>query len=102
MVITIELTIVSFTLGVLSGVVVAFARDHRFRVVRDAALVYVWVFRAIPTLVQLLFVWDALPQIFPVLAGTGLHAVHRGDPGADPQRRCLCGRDRARRHAGHR
>ena len=70
-VLTLELTFVSFTLGVLLGVVVAFARDHRFRVVRGAALVYVWVFRAIPTLIQLLFVWDALPQVFPVLKGPG-------------------------------
>ena len=27
---------------------------------------YVGVFRAIPTLLQLLFVWNALPQIFPI------------------------------------
>jgi polar amino acid transport system permease protein len=33
------------------------------------AWAYIWIFRAIPTLLQLFFVWNALPQLFPVLRG---------------------------------
>jgi His/Glu/Gln/Arg/opine family amino acid ABC transporter permease subunit len=68
--ITIALTVVSFALGIGIGLVVAFARDHRWRVVRVAAWTYVWIFRAVPTLVQLLFVWNALPLMFPALKST--------------------------------
>jgi ABC-type amino acid transport system permease subunit len=31
---------------------------------------YNWLFRATPTLLQLIFVWYALPQIWPVFAGS--------------------------------
>jgi len=65
--ITIVLTVVSFTIGVGIGLVVALARDHRWRIVRVGAWTYVWIFRAIPTLVQLLFVWNALPRLIPAL-----------------------------------
>jgi His/Glu/Gln/Arg/opine family amino acid ABC transporter permease subunit len=68
--ITIALTIVAFTLGLGIGLLVALGRDHRWRPVRVAAWVYVWIFRAVPTLVQLLFVWNALPQMIPALKGT--------------------------------
>jgi His/Glu/Gln/Arg/opine family amino acid ABC transporter permease subunit len=34
---------------------------------RAFALGWVWIFRAIPTLLQLLFVWNALPQLVPSL-----------------------------------
>ena len=33
----------------------------------SVAWTYVWVFRAVPTLVQLLFVWNALPRLVPAL-----------------------------------
>lgn len=65
--ITIVLTIVSFTIGIGIGLVVALGRDHRWRFVRVASWTYVWIFRAIPTLVQLLFVWNALPRLVPAL-----------------------------------
>ena len=68
--ITIALTIVSFTLGLAIGLLVAVCRDHRWRGVRWLAWAYVWVFRAIPTLVQLLFVWNALPLIIPAFSGS--------------------------------
>lgn len=68
--ITIALTVVSFSFGLLIGMLVALGRDSRFRAVRLLAWGYVWIFRAIPTLVQLLFVWNALPQMIPALTGT--------------------------------
>jgi len=67
---TILLTIVSFGFGLAIGLVVAVARDNRYRVIRALAWGYVWVFRAVPTIVQLLFVWNALPQMIPALKGS--------------------------------
>ncbi|MFN8622473.1 MAG: amino acid ABC transporter permease [Chloroflexota bacterium] len=69
-VITVTLTVVSFVLGLAIGMIVAILRDHRWRAVRYLAWTYVWIFRAIPTLLQLLFVWNALPRMFPIFAGT--------------------------------
>ena len=66
--ITVALTMVSFTLGVVIGLVVAVLRQHRWRWVRVLAWSYVWIFRAIPTLIQLLFVWNALPLLVPAFA----------------------------------
>ena len=74
LVVTISLTVVSFALGLVIGLGVALLRDSRFRVVRAAAWTYIWVFRAIPTLVLLLFAWNALPQLIPALKGPGYPA----------------------------
>jgi His/Glu/Gln/Arg/opine family amino acid ABC transporter permease subunit len=65
--ITIALTIVAMILGLAVGLVVALMRDSSSRVLRGIAWVYVWFFRAVPTLVLLLFVWNALPQLLPAL-----------------------------------
>lgn len=66
---TISLAVVSFVIGVGIGLVVALARASRFRAFRWLGWVYVWLFRAIPTIILLFFVWNALPQLFPALAG---------------------------------
>lgn len=68
-VITISLTIVSFIVGLTLGLFVALARSSRFVVFRMAGWAYIWIFRAIPTIVQLFFVWYALPQLIPALRG---------------------------------
>lgn len=65
--ITIALTVVAFALGLLIGLAVALMRNSRLRLVRGVAWTYIWLFRGIPTLVQLFIVWEALPQLFPVL-----------------------------------
>jgi His/Glu/Gln/Arg/opine family amino acid ABC transporter permease subunit len=70
-IVTIALTIVSFVIGVGLALVLALLRGSRWRVIRAGAWTYIWVFRAIPTLVQLLFVWNALPQLIPALRGPG-------------------------------
>ena len=66
---TVELTLVSFVLGLIIGLLVALMRDSRLRLLRAVAWAYVWIFRAIPTLIQLLIVWNALPQLIPALKG---------------------------------
>lgn len=67
---TIALTVVSFGLGIVIGLVVAVLRGNRLWPVRTLAWTYIWIFRAVPTLVQLVFVWNALPQLVPALKGT--------------------------------
>ena len=69
--ITVTLTLASFAAGAVIGLVVALLRGNRFRVVRAIAWTYIWVFRAVPTLVQLVFVWYALPQLIHELRGPG-------------------------------
>jgi polar amino acid transport system permease protein len=71
LIVTIALTVVSFVFGLLIGLGVALLRDSRVPIIRGAAWTYIWVFRAIPTLVLLLFAWNALPQLFPALKGPG-------------------------------
>jgi len=66
-IIAIALTVVSQLTAVVIGLVLALMRGSGNRVLRAVSWTYVWIFRAIPTLVQLLFVWNALPQLFPAL-----------------------------------
>jgi len=65
--ITIALTVVSFAAGLLIGLLVAVMRDSRLRVLRAISWTYIWIFRGIPTLIQLFIFWQALPQLFPAL-----------------------------------
>lgn len=67
--ITVSLAVVSFVVGVAIGLGVALMRASRFRVLRAIGWGYVWIFRAIPTIVLLIFVWNGLPAMFPALAG---------------------------------
>ena len=65
--VTIALTFVAMIAGLALGLLVALLRDHSSPLLRGVAWTYVWLFRGIPTLVLLLFVWNALPQLFPAL-----------------------------------
>ena len=64
--VTIALTVAAFAVGLVIGLLVAVMRDSRLRVLRVLSWTYVWIFRGIPTLIQLFIVWQALPQVFPV------------------------------------
>jgi His/Glu/Gln/Arg/opine family amino acid ABC transporter permease subunit len=66
-VITIALAVTAWFGAQLIGAVLAVARTSRFRLVRGAVVGYLWLFRAVPLLLQLLFVWNALPQLIPSL-----------------------------------
>src|SRR6266700_1970135 len=59
-----EITIVSFAVAIVIGFFLALGRNSRSRAVRGGVFFYTWIFRATPTLLQLLFIWDALPQIW--------------------------------------
>jgi polar amino acid transport system permease protein len=64
-----ELTVVSLATAVVIGFFVALAALSNRRRNRSLAWVYNWLFRATPTLLQLYFVWYALPQLWGVFAG---------------------------------
>src|SRR3954447_116983 len=66
-IVAIALTAAAQLTAVAIGLVLAAMRESGNVVLRGASWTYVWVFRAIPTLVQLFFVWNALPQLFPAL-----------------------------------
>lgn len=64
---TVSLTIVSFVGGTAIGFAVAQLRTSRRALLRALGWGYVWIFRAIPTIVVLFIVWNALPQVIPFL-----------------------------------
>jgi polar amino acid transport system permease protein len=65
--VAIALTAVAQMTAVVIGLVLAVMRESSLSLLRSASWTYVWIFRAIPTLVQLLFFWNAVPQLFPSL-----------------------------------
>lgn len=54
----------SFVVAIVVGFFLALGRSSRRRAVRGFVFFYTWLFRATPTLLQLLFIWDALPELW--------------------------------------
>jgi polar amino acid transport system permease protein len=75
-VMTVVLTMVAFVAGLAIGLVIALLRGSRNGVLRGVGWTYIWLFRALPTLILLFLVWNALPQLFPVLKGPGFEAFY--------------------------
>ena len=67
--ITLLLTVFAHMTAIILGFPLAFAAKANWPALRWFAKSYVWLFRGAPTLLQLLFVWNALPQVFPALKG---------------------------------
>lgn len=67
--VTLQLTLGSGGLGIALGLLVALARISRRRIVRGAATAYITLFRGTPLLLQLLFIFFALPLIMGVRLG---------------------------------
>lgn len=65
--ITVWLTLVSGFFGLLLGVLAALGRLSGFALVRWVASFYIWVIRGTPLLVQVLFVFLAVPELMPWL-----------------------------------
>jgi polar amino acid transport system permease protein len=82
-VVTAQLTIVSFSIGIVLGFVLALGRLATTPLLRIPATVYVEAFRATPALVQLVWIYYALPIItgirlsgFSAISlGLGLHTA---------------------------
>lgn len=69
---TLELTAVALLLGIVCATVAALMRIAKSPVLRSIAGVYVTVIRGTPALLQVLFVYDALPAIARELGGDTL------------------------------
>lgn len=65
--VTLAVSLSSFALAVALGIALALARSYGPRPVQWLAVAYIEVFRGTPLLVQLFFVYFALPEIFPAL-----------------------------------
>ena len=65
-----ELTAASLSTAIVLGFFVALGALSTRRWVRSFAWVYNWLFRATPTLLQLFFIWYALPQLWTGFAGS--------------------------------
>ncbi|MEK8171115.1 ABC transporter permease subunit [Streptomyces sp. M19] len=61
---TVELTVVAMAIGVVLGVLIAVGRMSRNPVTRTVCGLYVWFFRGVPVLVQLIF-WYNLSALLP-------------------------------------
>ncbi|OBR64359.1 polar amino acid ABC transporter permease [Paenibacillus oryzae] len=66
---TLKLTLLAQLLGVALGFLLALGKMSKWSVLNSAANGYIWFFRGIPVLVQLIFVFNALPQFGIRLSG---------------------------------
>lgn len=60
-VITIEITLVGIIAGIFLGLFLALGRLSRNRIINRLAWIYIWVFRGTPLLMQLFFIYYAVP-----------------------------------------
>src|SRR6266536_5732937 len=61
--ITLWISVVAQTCGVIIGLFIALMRISRFPLLSMPTRAYVWFFRGSPLLVQVLLLWDGLPRI---------------------------------------
>lgn len=64
---TLWISVVSQTCGVIIGLFLALMRMSRFPFLSWPARFYIWIFRGSPLLVQILILFDGVPQVFPSL-----------------------------------
>ena len=65
-----ELTVASLAAACVIGFFLALGRGSRNGAIRGVVFFYSWLFRATPTLLQLIFIWYALPQLWPTFASS--------------------------------
>lgn len=63
--ITVWLTLVAGSAGVLIGILAGLGRLSHLALLRWPCSIYVWLIRGTPLLLQILFVWLAVPSILP-------------------------------------
>lgn len=64
---TLELTVIAMAIGLALGVVLAVMRLSDNRLLSTLSWAYIWFFRSVPTLVQLIF-WYNFGALYPVIA----------------------------------
>src|SRR5271154_3656532 len=67
--VTIALTVSAHTLAILAALPLAIVLNGKPGPAIWGVKLYVGLFRGVPTLLQLLFIWNALPQFLPVFRG---------------------------------
>ena len=66
---TLLITVVSLSIGMAVGLLVALAQGSRVPAARGATVLYLWLFRGTPVLFQLIFVFNVLPVFGILLSG---------------------------------
>jgi polar amino acid transport system permease protein len=64
---TLELTVIAMVIGLALGTVLAVMRLSANRLLSTLSWIYIWFFRSVPTLVQLIF-WYNFGALYPVIA----------------------------------
>ncbi|KAA9000061.1 amino acid ABC transporter permease/ATP-binding protein [Affinibrenneria salicis] len=64
----VQLSVLTWGLGIVLGLVVALGKQSKLGALRRLSSVYIWLFRSLPLLVLLIFIFN-LPQIFPLTSG---------------------------------
>jgi polar amino acid transport system permease protein len=76
--VTLILTLTSGSAGILVGVIAGLMKLSANRVVRMPADAFVWLVRGTPLLVQILFIYYAVPSLFPSLRLNEFYAAMLG------------------------
>lgn len=66
---TLALTVCSMLLGMLIGLIVALLQERRNRLIRALVMLYLWLFRGTPVLLQIIFIFNVLPNFGILLSG---------------------------------
>ena len=61
--VTIPLTILSFAVSLVLGLILALVQVMRIRVLKEIAFFYIWIFRGTPLIVQLFIIFFGLPGL---------------------------------------
>jgi polar amino acid transport system permease protein len=61
--VAVKITLMAMSIGLVLGLLLALLRLSRFKTLRSAAWSYIWFVRGTPQLLQLVFIFDALPLI---------------------------------------
>lgn len=64
--VTLELTIVSVFFGMILGLFLALARLSNNRILDKISWFYIWIFRGTPLIMQIFFIYYALPLFTPI------------------------------------
>lgn len=105
--VTVALTLVSGVIGLILGMLAAVGKLSRFLPLRLVAGFYVWAIRGTPLLVQVLFVFLALPALVPGLQLSDFYsavvalAFNSGAYNAEAIRAGILAVPKGQRHAAH-
>jgi len=73
---TIQLTIISVIAGMILGLFLALGRLAKSKTINKVSWVYIWLFRGTPLLMQIFFIYYALPMIYSPLTLPQLPAAY--------------------------